>query len=368
MTDPLSLDRLQQVLPSLRDVAEVVRRNGSLSHNDLRLLLSGGTDEEWALTELQSWAKILALIRGLGDPHRCDLAVRALMLRGVPEAPALLAVNIVAPHASKQPPVPTSSLQAVSLPIKVNREAIGFGDLKPGQQVRATLKVSGGPGQAFATSDLVSVEPAMFGPGETALTVRVSGGLDGQILFSTLVLDSGTQRVNVELTARWNAGIQSPVVPRVAVPVLPLTVSVPPIMRPSPKRRLIGVLGLAAGVSGLLWWHAEAVHDPIPAQPGITSLLAKPVTAAPVVVPPGSAEKETAAGHLQATSNADIATLYYRNVAGVTQSADCSPDSDDLRISAGRYMVRIEGIKGKLIARERAVFIRAGQTTYIGPD
>lgn len=76
----------------------------------------------------------------------------------------------------------------------------------------------------------------------------------------------------------------------------------------------------------------------------------------------------SSSGHLQATSNADVATLLYRAEGGVERRVDCSPDSDMLSLRPGRYHVRIVGSGGRIIARGRSISIVPGRTVYLGPD
>lgn len=83
---------------------------------------------------------------------------------------------------------------------------------------------------------------------------------------------------------------------------------------------------------------------------------------------PERSESPSFVGHLQATSNADVATLYYWNEEGNVKDADCSPDSDMIALPPGRYRVRIVGAGGRIIARDRTINILAGKTTYLGAD
>lgn len=171
MTNPLPPNQLENLLPALRHVAELVQKSGAPSRENLQLLLiASGLEEDWAIDELSRWAKVLAAVRGVTEAGKRDIAQRALMLRGVPEAPAKLAVETEAASA----PAPPS--KQTTLPIQVSREAIGFGELKPEQGAQATLTVSGGPGRVNVGSDMVTVQPETFGPDETILTITVKGG------------------------------------------------------------------------------------------------------------------------------------------------------------------------------------------------
>ena len=58
MTGPLFPNQLERLLPALRHVAELVQRNGTLSREDVQLLLlTSGLDEAWAVGELERWVE-----------------------------------------------------------------------------------------------------------------------------------------------------------------------------------------------------------------------------------------------------------------------------------------------------------------------
>jgi hypothetical protein len=89
------------------------------------------------------------------------------------------------------------------LPISVSDSEIDFGTLAPGETGQRTLLVSGGPGRASSEMGLIQVEPAQFGPEETALNIRTAAGKEGQSLADVLLLDSESLRVRVSVQARW---------------------------------------------------------------------------------------------------------------------------------------------------------------------
>ena len=214
MTNPPSFNQLEALLPVLRQVAELVAQKREVpSREELYpLLKSNGLDEEeWAVGKLEHWADVLTYVCGVKDARTRDIAVHSLMFGNVPEAPARLAVEMVAPA----PPKPKT------LPIQVSREAIGFGELNPGEMAQTTLTVSGGPGRVKVGSDMVTVNPQTFGPAETTLTVAVKAGLSGQVFWDALILESETESIKVDLTARWA--------------VSPKVVSEPAVVTPSPR-------------------------------------------------------------------------------------------------------------------------------------
>ena len=228
MTAPLPPEKLDLLLPALRHVAELVQKKAAPDREGLRLLLlAGGLDEHWAVDELERWCRVLTEVRGSEDADKREIAVRALMLRGVPEAPAKLAVDMVA--NTLPPPTPEKTL-----PIQVSPTAVGFGELQPGEGAQATLKVSGGAGWVTVGSDMVAVEPKLFGPEETTLTITVKGGVAGQVLWSSLILESNTEKVEVPITARWHA---PSVEPSEETGAVELEASQPLNVQPEPSKR-----------------------------------------------------------------------------------------------------------------------------------
>lgn len=101
--------------------------------------------------------------------------------------------------------------------------------------------------------------------------------------------------------------------------------------------------------------------------------LAQRFSQHPAVPPPAPAFAATATappafGYLQATSNTDIATLYYRDETGAEKGIECSPDSERIRLPVGRYRVRIEDRNKGVIAHEQTIDIISDKSYYLGPD
>ena len=64
MTNPLPPNQLENLLPALRHVAELVQKSGAPNREDLQLLLIAcELEEDWAIDELQRWARALAAVR-----------------------------------------------------------------------------------------------------------------------------------------------------------------------------------------------------------------------------------------------------------------------------------------------------------------
>jgi len=192
MTEPLSPDQLDLLLPVLRHVAEMVQKGADLNRDDLQLLLlPSGLDEEWATGELERWVKVLVAVRGVTDPRRRELAQRALMLRGIPEAAAMLAISIAAEAEREHPHRLTASVASLDL-----------GMLSPGQAASAEFEVQGGPGQVVVDSDQVQVTPPQFGPGPTRIRVEVKP-LAAGVLWTTLRLVTAGETLELPVVAQW---------------------------------------------------------------------------------------------------------------------------------------------------------------------
>jgi hypothetical protein len=196
MSELLPADRLAQLLPALRHLAELVRQNGPPARADLHLLLlASGLADTWAIDELERWSLVLNAVRGSHDPARREVAQRALALRGVPEAPAALALGIVAgPRPQDQPP-----RRVVS-----SVERLDLGTLAPGATAATEFEVAGGPGQVVVESEQVQVQPQEFGSAPTRIRVAVRP-LAAGVLWTNVRLITPGEVVELPLVAQWVA-------------------------------------------------------------------------------------------------------------------------------------------------------------------
>jgi hypothetical protein len=93
-------EQVQPLLTALGHIAEMVQQHGAFDRTDLPMLLSAsGVNEAWGPDLLERWIKILEAVHQ--DPNKLEVGQRALMKRGVPEAPAMLAVSMVAASNSQ---------------------------------------------------------------------------------------------------------------------------------------------------------------------------------------------------------------------------------------------------------------------------
>lgn len=217
MPSPLPSHLLDKLIPALLPLAEQIKTHGVRSLDQLtQLMLSCGVNHENALNELQTWNLLLNQVRGINDPDKKRAAVKNLLERGIPNHEAQKSVDIVS--------VLLSGSAAARRPtnIKVQPGRLDFGVLSPGEAGQKQIEVSGGPGRAAVSSPILRVEPVLFGPGPTTLTVYLQGGMGGTTLQEQVILDAeGVSRVRIDVTGRWTAVVPTPHRPSAQTPAPP---------------------------------------------------------------------------------------------------------------------------------------------------
>ena len=236
MTRRLSSEALNQLIPLLGSLAKLVARGSGVSEAQLRTLLLGVDLESdpAALEELKRWSQLLTALREQPSEDNRLATVEALMLRGLPEAPVLLAVDTVVRNEGSPPPPKR---------LRVSVERLDLGVLSLGQGATAEFEVQGGPGQVVVDSDQVRVTPQQFGAGVTRIRVEVKPLASGGALWTTLKLLTAGETLEVPVVAQW----------------IPPTVSIPP-----------GALVVAPDGNGNLRSLEEAVQQ---ARPGAVIYL-----------------------------------------------------------------------------------------------
>jgi parallel beta-helix repeat protein len=236
MTRRLSSEALNQLIPLLGSLARLVARGSRVSEDQLRTLLLGVDLESdpAALEELKRWSQLLTALREQPSEDNRLATVEALMLRGLPEAPVLLAVDTVVRNEGSPPPPKR---------LRASVERLDLGVLSLGQGATAEFEVQGGPGQVVVDSDQVRVTPQQFGAGVTRIRVEVKPLASSGALWTTLKLLTASETLEVPVVAQW----------------IPPTVSIPP-----------GALVVAPDGSGNLRSLEEAVQQ---ARPGAVIYL-----------------------------------------------------------------------------------------------
>jgi parallel beta-helix repeat protein len=236
MTRRLSSEALNQLIPLLGSLAKLVARGSRVSEDQLRTLLLGVDLESdpAALEELKRWSQLLTALREQPSEDNRLATVEALMLRGLPEAPVLLAVDTVVRNEGSPPPPKH---------LRASVERLDLGVLPLDQGATAEFEVQGGPGQVVVDSDQVRVTPQQFGAGVTRIRVEVKPLASGGALWTTLKLLTASETLEVPVVAQW----------------IPPTVSIPP-----------GALVVAPDGNGNLRSLEEAVQQ---ARPGAVIYL-----------------------------------------------------------------------------------------------
>lgn len=197
MTSRLSSEALNQLVPLLGSLARLVARGSQVSEAQLRTLLLGADleSEPAALEELKRWGKMLAALREQPSEDNRHATAEALMLRGLPEAPVLLAVDTVT-GGGGVPPSPPRRLSA-------SVTSLDLGELSPGQAASTEFEVQGGPGRVVVESDQVRVTPQQFGAGPTRIRVEVKPLGAGGVLWTALRLVTAGETLELPVVAQW---------------------------------------------------------------------------------------------------------------------------------------------------------------------
>lgn len=198
MSSFLPPDKLESLVPLLGSLARLLARSLKPDMEQLETLLIGAGLEpsEDMLDELRRWALLLERVRS-AKPVTLQTVVESLMLRGVPEAAALLAVNAVA-----EMPSATGASTALDEGLIVSVSNLDFGILPVGQEASADLQVSGASGHVVVENDQVWASPDRFGPAETVVHVTVRPVTDG-MLWTNLQFVTGTETIEIPVTAQW---------------------------------------------------------------------------------------------------------------------------------------------------------------------
>ena len=201
MTSQLSSDQLERLTPLLGSLARLIARGTPVDDHHLGVLLTAADLEAdaRALQELQRWARLLQTVRDPQDDTLRHTVVEGLMLRGLPEAPVLLAVDTVttgsAASTSTAAPAPVQRLAA-------SVSSLDFGSLPAGESASFEFEVQGGPGQIVVDGVQVTVTPAQFGEEPTPIQVDVQP-LAGGLLWTTVKLVTSGETLELPVLAQW---------------------------------------------------------------------------------------------------------------------------------------------------------------------
>lgn len=186
MSDRLPEDKLNELLPCLGPVAELLSISSEIDRQSLIKVMSdvGINGEEWAIAELELWGSILSKCRE--KSHTKETIIAELRSRGIPEFPAMLAYESAKPK-----------------PLTVEPRFIDFGCLKFGEGASATLQANGEPVVEVKAGNRLKITLLKSGPAKTLVKLQLSSGAGGESIREEVVLQGNTGEVRVTVTARW---------------------------------------------------------------------------------------------------------------------------------------------------------------------
>jgi multiple sugar transport system substrate-binding protein len=201
MESQLTPEQQVHLTPLLGSLARLIAQDTPITARQIDVLLSATDleDHPAAGRELHRWARLLQSARDAEGGAERQVVVEGLLLRGLPEAAVLLAVETV--RRKDGPPPPAAAPEHSAL--RVNPERLDW-SLSAQQPAEGALEVEGGPGQVIVESDQVEVRPLQFGAEPTRLQVRVRPVAEG-LVWSKLRLITARESVEVPLVAQWHA-------------------------------------------------------------------------------------------------------------------------------------------------------------------
>jgi len=188
MSNQLSEEKLNKLLLALSPLAKHIATGNMPDQDALKqVLLSVGAErEEWALEELELWSKILQQAPTVSNDDEKAAIIAKLQGRGIPEAPAILAVDAAIPP-----------------PLIVQPQNIDFGCLKPEEGANATLKVRGKLVRATVRNNRLKVTLLDLGSGNSLVKVQLLAGSAGESLQDNIRLEGERGKLTVFVTAQW---------------------------------------------------------------------------------------------------------------------------------------------------------------------
>ena len=186
MSDRLSEDKLNKLLPCLKPLAEFISVGEKIDRQTLfnitaEMKLKG---EELAFAELELWGSILHKCRG--KPSNKDVVVAELQNRGIPVFSAILAYESAKPK-----------------PLTIEPVFVDFGCLKFGEGASTTLQASGEPIVETIAGSRLKITLLKSGPAKTLVKLQLSSSASGESVTEEIILRCNTGEVKVTVTARW---------------------------------------------------------------------------------------------------------------------------------------------------------------------
>lgn len=189
MSDGPLPELIKKMIPLLADLAKLIGDGINPDQDILKKILSKASadKDEKALDEFKRWCEILRKVNSISDDsEQKQETIVALQERGIPEAPATLAVWLAAGKTLTSEP-----------------DAIDFGLLKPGEGANTTLKVSGKLSNVKKHYGRLNVSLLKITSTDTLVKIVLLGGQAGESFKDDVVLQGETGEIKVPVTARW---------------------------------------------------------------------------------------------------------------------------------------------------------------------
>jgi hypothetical protein len=222
MNTKLPRDLIEKLMPALRELAEIVANNLALDNGRIQKLLFGCSikEETDVINELEYWCQLLSQVRVLVDNAETKGSILiSLQERGIPEAPAVLAIEIAAGQSVAYEPDNIVSLREKGIPkapsVRANKIAAGqplacdpdsidFGSLKTGEVANKTLTVNKILSNVTALNRKITCYYTNFADGSRALVrVTISAGREGEKLQDFIILQSQSEELRISVKAEW---------------------------------------------------------------------------------------------------------------------------------------------------------------------
>jgi len=186
MSDRLSEDKLNELLPCLGPMAELISVGSKIDRQILVNITSemGIDGKAWVFAELELWSSIL--IKCQSKSCTKDVIVAELQNRGIPEFPAVLAYESAKPK-----------------PLTIEPKFVDFGCLKFGEGASTTLQASGEPIVEAIAGSRLKLTLLKSGPAKTLVKLQLSSSASGESVKEEIILRGNTGEVRITVTARW---------------------------------------------------------------------------------------------------------------------------------------------------------------------
>jgi len=195
MTNQLPEEKLNKLLPALPLLAKRVGSGVTPDQHVLKEILHsiGVQEERWALQELELWSQKLQQVHTVSSDSERTTITAEFQGRGIPMAPAILAVDAAIPP-----------------PLIVEPRSINFGSLKPDEGANATLKVSGQLLKVAVCNSRLKVTLLDLDSGNSLVKVQLLAGSSGESLQDSVVLQGERGELRVPVTASWQVAAEGP--------------------------------------------------------------------------------------------------------------------------------------------------------------